>query len=119
MAWVDSIDSLYDFIGLVVLSAPDKFRNPDFLSSEDTLDLDRAFVQLRNGIALVLQDFPDADKAGRLSRVLDESLALYKNGDAYGGAHRLQDFQDLIFEAPALTQAPNNSSKPKPLRGSA
>ncbi|PPU68745.1 hypothetical protein [Xanthomonas pisi] len=101
MAWVDSIDGLYDFIGLVVLSAPDQFRNPGFLAPEDTLNLERAFIELRSGIALVLQDFPDADNGGRLSRVLDRSLAMYKAGDTCGGAHSLQDFQDLIFKAPA------------------
>ncbi|GAB2615475.1 hypothetical protein GCM10027191_09240 [Novilysobacter erysipheiresistens] len=101
MAWIDNIDSLYDFIGLVVLSAPDQFRNPDFLAQDDVLDLNRAFVQLHNGISFVVRDFPDADSGGRLSNVLDEALAMYKAGNTQGGAHRLQDFQDLIFKAPA------------------
>lgn len=54
-----------------------------------------------SGVALVLQDSPYADNGGRLSRGPEESLAMYKAGNAYGGAHRLQDFQDLIFKAAA------------------
>ena len=98
MAWVDNIDSLYDFIGVVVLSAPDQFRNYDFIPPEDRLDLDKAFDQLRAGIEFVVRDFPDADNNGRLSNVLEESLAMYKSGNVLPAAHRLQDFQDLIFK---------------------
>ena len=56
MSWVTDIDSLWEFIGLVVLSAPDDFEQEDFLEPEEQLNLELAFQELRNGV-----DFIDAD----------------------------------------------------------
>jgi hypothetical protein len=95
---VRHIEALYDFIGLVVLEAPDRFRRQDFLAEEDQLNLDRAFEELRHGITFVERDFPGADQQRGLSAALDRSLAFYRSGDRLRGAHALQDFQDLIFK---------------------
>jgi hypothetical protein len=96
--WVTKFDSLYDFIGYVVLSAPDEFPQEDFLRPEDQMTLDRAFEELAHGVLLVEQDFPGADRQRGLSAVLERSLAAYRAGDSLTGAHSLQDFQDLIFK---------------------
>ncbi len=99
--WVRDIDSLYDFIGYVVLSAPDRFPKEDYLADHEQMNLEKAFHELRKGIVLVEQDFPGADKQRGLSAVLDEALASYEKGDEVRGAHRLQDFQNLIFKSDA------------------
>jgi hypothetical protein len=96
--WVRDIDSLYNFIGYVVLSAPDRFPKEDYLSDEEQMTLDRAYDELRHGITLVERDFPGADVDRSLTRVLEESLAYYRSGDDFHGAHRLQDFQNLIYK---------------------
>ena len=95
--WVSSVDDLYDFIAVVVLRAPDQFPVHDFLGPAEQLNLDRAFEELRHGVVLVGRDFPDPELLARLGAILDESLALYRAGDVVGGAHRLQDFQDVVF----------------------
>ncbi|MCW2003314.1 hypothetical protein FHY30_002069 [Xanthomonas arboricola] len=95
---IQSIDSLYDFIGYVVLCAPDQFPKRDYLTSDQQMSLDRAFDELRHAISLVEADFPGADQQRGLSVILDRSLASYRQGDIVAGAHTLQDFQDLIFK---------------------
>ena len=98
MAWVRDIDSLYNFIGYVVLRAPDRFPKEDYLSEAEQMTLERAFVELRRGIALVEADFPGADVQRGLSARLEEALALYQSGDDVAGAHKLQEFESLIFK---------------------
>jgi hypothetical protein len=68
---IQTVDSLYDFIGYIVLCAPDQFPNRDYLPS---------------------------DQQRGLSATLDRSLASYRQGDIVAGAHTLQYFQDLIFK---------------------
>jgi len=62
------------------------------------MNLDRAFEQLREGLAIA---YPEADfenKRQELGALLDQSLAAYRAGDRRSGAHLLQDFQDSIFK---------------------
>jgi len=96
MQWVTSVDDLYDFIGYVVLSAPNSFPIEDYLLPEQQMTLDMAFDELRRGIDLC--HMADDAKRRRLSSVLDQALAAYQAGDAFRGAHLVQDFQDLIFK---------------------
>ncbi|WP_225782051.1 hypothetical protein [Xenophilus sp. Marseille-Q4582] len=80
MAWVRDVSSFYDFIGYVVLRAPDRFPKEDYLPEAEQMNLERAFAELRKGIALVELDNPGADERRGLSRILDETLSLYKAG---------------------------------------
>ncbi len=98
MQWVRDINSLYNFIGYVVLRAPDQFPREDYLRPEEQMTLDRAFDELRHAITFVEQYFPGADRDRGLSVLLERSLTSYRNGDIVAGAHTLQDFQDLIFK---------------------
>jgi hypothetical protein len=98
MPWVRDIDSLYAFIGYVVLSAPDRFPREDYLTDEEQMNLERAFAELRNGIAIVEADFPGADEQRGLAILLDQALASYRSGDDLRGAQLLQDFERLVFK---------------------
>ncbi len=96
MVWVRDIDSLYNFIGYVVLRAPNRFPIEDYLAPDVQMDLDRAFVELRRGIAFVCPR--DSDQEETLFRLLDASLIAYKTGNEVSGAHLLHAFQDSIFK---------------------
>lgn len=98
MRWVKDVGSLYDFIGYVVLSAPNRFPKEDYLADEEQMDLESAFEELRHGITLLDPEVATEEKKPLLVTILNESLAAYREGDDYTGAHRLQDFQDLIFK---------------------
>ena len=98
MAWVRDVSSLYDFIGYVVLRAPDRFPREDYLPESEQMNLERAFAELRKGIVFVEIENPGADEQRGLSRIVGETLSLYQAGDEVSAAHRLQDFEKLIFK---------------------
>jgi hypothetical protein len=100
MRWVRHLEALHDFIGHVVLGAPDRFPRESFLSDDEQLDLGRAFEELRSGLEFVAKSESDPRLHDRLHSVLDQSLAAYRAGERLRGAHLLQDFQDMIFGPP-------------------
>jgi hypothetical protein len=95
---VKSLGRLYDFIATVVVCAPDRFPNEDFLPSTEQLDLDRAFAELRHGMIFVGERVKDEAKIRSLNETLDAAYAAYRRRDDVAGAHLLQDFQDAIFK---------------------
>lgn len=97
--WVEDINSLYDFIGYVVLRAPDRFPKEDFLSAAEQMTLEKAFAELKHGISLIEKDFPGADKERGLSNLLEQALASYLSGNELAGAHLLQDFESRIYKS--------------------
>jgi hypothetical protein len=97
---VTSIDSLYDFIGYVVLCAPDNFPAEAYLPPEDQMSLEKAFGELRDAVQLIDSEVASDEKRERIYALLDQALAAYRNHDDFRGAHLLQDFQDAIFEPP-------------------
>lgn len=100
MAWVKDIDSFYNFIGYVVLSAPDRFPVEDYLPAERqmNLDLEKAFVELRKGVDLIDEVVAPDEKRRTLLELLDQSMTAYRSGDDVRGAHLLQDMEALVFK---------------------
>ena len=96
--WVRDIDSFYDFIGYVVLHAPGRFPVEDYLLPEQQMNLDKAFVELRNGLDIVDPKVADENKKRRLGALLEESLAAYRSELDMKGAHLLQEFEAAIFK---------------------
>ena len=93
---ISDADGLYDFIGYVVLCAPDDFPNEDYLAPEEQMTLDRAFAELHNALPLLDPEVA-AGKLDLASSLLEQSLAAYRAANVHSGAHLLQDFQDLFF----------------------
>lgn len=97
MSSVSDIDSLYDFIGYVVLCAPDKFPVRDYLPVDEQMNLEKAFVELRRGLSFVDFEVADEDKRQHLESLLDQAFDAYSKGDDVRGAHLVQDFQDILY----------------------
>lgn len=97
MAWVRDVDSLYNFIGYVVLSAPNRFAREDYLQDDEQMTLGKAFEELQAGVHLVQADYPERPLTAELQKILDDSLALYRSGDEVAAAHRLQEFSAAIY----------------------
>ena len=98
MAWVRDVSSLYDFIGYVVLRAPDRWPREDYLQEQDQMTLDKAFNELRQGLSFVEVDFPGRQIRATLVPVLEEAHAAYRAGDEAKGASLLNDFSAMIFK---------------------
>jgi hypothetical protein len=92
-----SVEDLYEFIGYVVLSAPDRFPVEDFLEPEQQMTLDLAFELLREGVEIAYPPDFHPEKKPTLYALLDRSLSAYRAGDRRTGAHVLQDFESQIF----------------------
>lgn len=98
MTWVKDINSFYNFLGYVVLRAPDKFPIEDYLSIDEQMNLDKAFLELRRGLSFVNSEVADPEKQKNLLYLLETSYMAYKSGDDIKGAHLLQDLEGLIFK---------------------
>lgn len=98
VANLKTVNDLFYHIGYVVLCAPDKFPVRDYLAPDKQMDLDRAFVQLRQGVEIAYPADFHPEKRGALYSLLDKSLSAYRAGDRFNGAHLLQGFQDQIFK---------------------
>jgi len=96
--WVRDINSLYDFISYVVVYAPNDFPSEDYLETHEQMTLDMAFSELRRGIPFVAESHPNPNIAKDLNLILDEAFQFYSLGDDVKGAHRVQDFEALIFK---------------------
>jgi len=98
MRWVQDSNALYNFIGFVVLRAPDSFPEEDFLQPAEQLNLERAFEEMRHGVDLIKPTMLDEAKRSEALSLLEEALNAYRAGDQFKGAHLLQDFRNLIFK---------------------
>jgi hypothetical protein len=96
--WIESRADLYDFLALVILCASDDFIEVDFLSAEEQLDLEKAFVQLNLGMSYLAETITDPKQLKHLQELLDKSLMEYRQGNDVKGAHLLQDFEQLAFK---------------------
>ncbi|MCI3206444.1 MULTISPECIES: hypothetical protein [Pandoraea] len=95
---VNDVDSLYDFIGDVVLCAPDRFPVREYLTDDAQMNIEKAFVELRHGLNFVDFSATDKGKRERLESLLGDAFDAYSKGDEMLGAHLVQDFDDLIYK---------------------
>lgn len=95
MQRVKDANDLLNFLSVVLVSAPDKFRNFDFLADDEQMNLRKAFIELRCGLGFL--SGVDKETLAQLSAALDRSLLAYESGDAIKGAHFLQEFEESAF----------------------
>ena len=98
MPLIDSIDSFYNLIGFVCLTAPDRFPVRDYLAPEEQWSLDRAFRELRHGLQYLDPKVADQTKLARLSALLEASESAYRNGDRTNGIKHLRELESLVFK---------------------
>lgn len=97
MQHVKNLNDLLNFLSVVLVSAPDKFRQFDFLAEEDQMNLEKAFIELDNGLGFFDRKTGNKDVVARAHELLGKSLTAYRSGDKIRGAHFLQDFEELVF----------------------
>jgi hypothetical protein len=97
MRRVNNLEDLYSFLGSVIIRAPDRFRDEDFLPPEEQMNLERAFQELRDGMIFARERVANDTRFAELRRLLDDSLAAYQAGDEARGANLLIDFDSAVF----------------------
>lgn len=96
--WVNNTDDLYDFLAQVIVCAPDKFIEADFLPPDEQLNLDRAYEELQRGMGFLKADGVEEERLKSLQLLLDTSHAAFRTGEEVKAAHLLQDFERLAFK---------------------
>ena len=89
---------LYNFIGYVVAYAPDCFPKEDNLFGGDQMSVERAFEELRRGVALIEGDIPGAGETRGLNLLLDEAVASYREGEVRNAVRTSHRFEAAIFK---------------------
>lgn len=96
-AAIKNLADLNDYIGFVVLCAPNKFPKVGPFSGNPQADVNHAFVQLNEGMRLLEKKLKSDEQMEHLRKILDDSRNAYLEGDGKRGAHLLQDLQDIVF----------------------
>ena len=97
MRRIQEARDLWDFIGYVVLCAPNAFPQRDYLAPEEQMNLERAFEEMRIGLDVFSPRKLTDTKREKALSLLEESLNSYRTGEEVKGAHVLQDFGFVIF----------------------
>lgn len=90
-----------DYVGYVILCAPDMFPADDWLKPEDQMNLERAFVGLRYGLDLTATDKGETEVVARCRKLVDESYAEYKAGREVEGQQKLEEVDRLLSKIPS------------------
>jgi hypothetical protein len=96
---METIDDLWNHIAYVMAYAPDQFPVEDFLQPDQQMDLDKAFLQLRQGVLIAYPEESFAQRREELNETLDSSYRLYRSGDDDAAVRLLNSFQKEIFKA--------------------
>ena len=94
---MESVSQLWDHIGYVLEYAPVDFPYEAELVPAQQMNLELAFQQLNQGVAIAYPPPTEAEFSTRLSALLDRSLAEYRNGNADAGKTVLLEFETTMF----------------------
>lgn len=95
------LHSFKDFVGYVLLCAPDLFPPEDWLKPEEQMNLDRAFVGLRYGLDLSETEKGASDTIAQCRQLVEESYAEYRAGRDAEGQRKLEEVDKLLSEIPS------------------
>jgi exonuclease VII small subunit len=94
---METVSDLWDHIAYVMEYAPSGFPLEDYLLPEQQMNLDMAFQQLHQGVAIAYPASSAAAQREQLDALLDRALAEYRNGDKTVAAGMLAEFESIIF----------------------
>jgi hypothetical protein len=92
-----NLAELTDFIASVVLRAPDNFLKANYLRSDEQLNLDSAFDEIRQGLERNANEIGDQRIVDWCYATLQESYQLYSEGKIKEGAWKLQEILHLFM----------------------
>ena len=94
------LNGFKDFVGYVRLCAPDIFPVDEWLTSDEQMDLDRAFEGLDYGFKLLLREGFDPEFIAKLVAISFESLQHFKSGNESSGHRCLKELDTLLGALP-------------------
>lgn len=111
MASSSEIDSVYfgftdlhgfkDFVVLVLSCAPDLFPQEDWLPTDQQMNLERAFVALRYGLAITMKKGEESPLLERCRELVEQAYAEYQAGRDLAGQTKLEEVHQLLRKLPS------------------
>ena len=90
-----------DFVGYVILCAPDLFPKQDWRDSDEQMNLDRAFVGLRYGLNLAEKEVGESYRLERCRELVEQAFAEYQAGRDMAGQVKLEEMDQLLRKFPS------------------
>lgn len=90
-----------DFVGFIILCAPDDFPVDDWLEPADQMNLERAFVGLRYGLDLTLTETSRDDVVASCRQLTEAAHAEYQAGRDLQGQRMLEEMDRLLSKLPS------------------
>jgi hypothetical protein len=85
-----------DFVGYVILYAPDMFPHEDWLGADEQMNLDRAFDGLRYGLSLLRNHRLSSSECAECSTLVESAFERYRRGADVEGQRLLEEFESLL-----------------------
>lgn len=90
-----------DFVGYVILCAPDLFPEQDWRDPGEQMNLERAFAGLRYGLTLVSKEAGESPLLERCRQLVEQARADYGAGRDMAGQVKLEEVDRLLRELPS------------------
>lgn len=90
-----------DFVGFVVMCAPDMFPFDDWREAGQQMNLDRAFVGLRHGTNVTAQEKGDSPLLAQCRALVEDAYERYQAGQDHAGQLKLEEVAALLKTLPS------------------
>ena len=90
-----------DFVGYVILCAPEMFPVDDWRTPDQQMNLDRAFIGLRYGLKLTAQEKGESALLAKCREMVEEAYGLYQAGQDHAGQCKLEEMDKLLMTLPS------------------
>lgn len=90
-----------DYISMVYIGAPDRFREREGRGPEEQWTLDLAFEGLRHGLAITAEEKGELPVLVTCRTMVEEAYAHYCEGRIREGCLKLQEMAKLIRKLPS------------------
>lgn len=102
-AWFGFSDlhSFKDYVVYVHSCAPDMFPPDDWRTSDEQMNLDRAFVGLRYGLDITVAETGKTELVDKCRVLVEEAYAEYQSGQAMEGQRKLEEVDRYISQLPS------------------
>lgn len=97
----DDLHAFKDFVGMVIVCAPDGFFDEDWLLPDEQINLERAFVGLRYGLQLTAAEKGESKLLEQCRELVEAAYADYRAGDEVAGQAKLEQMEALICTLPS------------------
>ena len=95
------LHSVKDYVGFVRICAPDLFPVREGVSPEYQWTLDLAFRELREGLALAIEEKGDKPVFRECGRLVEEAYNEYRAGNRREGFSKLDQVGKLLKKMPS------------------